>query len=153
LGLAADQLVTQHCAVTSERFPTPKKARSPRQAPALTKVPLWLRLSAIGVIGFAAIAITLAYRDSLRSPDDDAPRVEFTVDGLDCPVWCAVRLTESIDHLDGARVESLDQKNGKVIVRHDPTRQNVAALQKLFAARGFAVQASQSVAPEPALAR
>lgn len=147
MGLAAGQLVTQHWPVTSKRFPEPQKA------PKSKKVPLWLRLSAIGVIGFAAIATTLAYRDALRRPDDDAPRVEFTVDGLDCPVWCAVRLTESIDHLDGARVESLDQKNGKVIVRHDPTRQNVAALQKLFAARGFAVQASQSVAPEPASAR
>src|SRR5690606_9700059 len=42
------------------------------------------------------------------------------------------RLTESIDGLDGARVESLDQKSGKVIVRHDLARQDVAALAKLF---------------------
>ena len=109
--------------------------------------PLWGRLSLAGVLLFAAIAGSLAYRDSLRTPAPDAPRVEFTVDGLDCPVWCAVRLTESIDHLDGARVESIDQQTGKVIVRHDPSRQNLATLQKLFAARGFAVQQSQAAAP------
>ena len=129
-GLAAGSRVTQHDLVSSKR------------APAAKKLPLWGRLTIVGVVGFAAIAATLAYRDRLRQPADDAPRVAFTVDGLDCPVWCAVRLTESIDGLDGARVESLDQKSGKVIVRHDPARQNVAALTKLFAARGFAVHAS-----------
>jgi hypothetical protein len=95
------------------------------------------------MLAFAGIAGTLAYQDVLRQPAEDAPRVEFTIDGLDCPVWCAVRLTESIDGLDGARVESLDQKLGKVIVRHDPARQNVEALRKLFGARGFAVQDSK----------
>jgi copper chaperone CopZ len=71
--------------------------------------------------------------------------VEFTVEGLDCPVWCAVRLSNSIDSLDGARVESIDQKTGKVIVRHDPARQNVEVLRKLIDARGFTVQASEPV--------
>ncbi|MFT7536075.1 MAG: hypothetical protein ACI85K_002029 [Hyphomicrobiaceae bacterium] len=106
-------------------------------------IPLWGRLTIVGVLAFAGIAGTLAYRDVLRQPAADAPRVEFTIDGLDCPVWCAVRLTESIDGLDGARVESLNQKDGKVIVRHDPTRQNVDTLRKLFGARGFAVQDSK----------
>lgn len=130
-GLAASVFVAQHGGV-------------PRSRPITTqKIPLWVRLTIVGILAFAGIAGTLAYQDVLRQPAEDAPRVEFTIDGLDCPVWCAVRLTESIDGLDGARVESLDQKLGKVIVRHDPARQNVEALRKLFGARGFAVQDSQ----------
>lgn len=117
-----------------------------RRTTAATRIPLWGRLTIVGVVAFLGIAGGLAYRDSLRQPAEDAPRVEFTIEGLDCPVWCAVRLTESIDVLDGARVESLDQKNGKVIVRHDPNRQNVETLRKLFGARGFAVQDSQPAA-------
>ena len=113
----------------------------------LRKLPLWGRLSLAGVAVFAAIAGAFALRDAQRRPAADAPRIEFTLEGLDCPVWCAVRLTESVDGLDGARVESLDQKNGKVIVRHDPNRQNVQALHKLFDARGFAVTASEPVKP------
>lgn len=108
-------------------------------------MPIWARLTIVGVALFAGIAGTLAYRDAQRQPAADAPRIEFTVEGLDCPVWCAVRLSDSIDRLDGARVESIDQKTGKVIVRHDPNRQNVDGLRKLFDARGFAVQASESV--------
>lgn len=113
--------------------------------PILRKLPLWGRLSLVGVALFAVTAGAFALRDAQRRPAEDAPRVEFTLDGLDCPVWCAVRLTESVDGLDGARVESLDQKNGKVIVRHDPNRQNVEALHKLFDARGFAVKASEPI--------
>ena len=60
-------------------------------------------------------------------------------------MWCAVRLTESIDGLDGARVERMDQKTGKVIVQHDPARQNEETLRKLFGERGFPVQSSQAV--------
>lgn len=131
VGVAGYTSEAQHRAVRTSRTPAAKK------------IPLWVRLTIVGVIAFAGVAGTLAYRDSLRQPAEDAPRVEFTIDGLDCPVWCAVRLTESIDGLDGARVESLDQKMGKVIVRHDPTRQNVEALRKLFGARGFAVQDSK----------
>ncbi len=99
----------------------------------------------VGVVAFAGIAGTLAYRDVLRQPAADAPLVEFTVEGLHCPVWCTVRLLDSIDTLDGARVESIDQKTGKVIVRHDPARQNVDVLRKVIDARGFAVQASEPV--------
>lgn len=108
-------------------------------------LPIWGRITVAGVVLFAGIAATLAYRDARRRPAEDAPRVEFTVDGLDCPVWCAVRLTDCIDRLDGARVESIDQKTGKVIVRHDPKRQNVDGLRQLFDKRGFAVQASEPV--------
>jgi len=121
------------------------KKRSPTRGLPTRSVPIWARITIVGVVLFAGIAGTLAYRDALRQPDEDAPRIEFTVDGLDCPVWCAVRLSDSIDTLDGARVESIDQKTGKVIVRHDPKRQNVAGLRKLFDARGFAVQASEPV--------
>lgn len=112
-----------------------------------------MRLTAVGIVLFAAIAGARAYRDALRQPAEDAPRLEFSVEGLDCPVWCAVRLTESIDGLDGARVESLDQKNGKVIVRHDPTRQNEEALRKLFDARGFPVHDSRAAPERPATDR
>ena len=56
-----------------------------------------------------------------------------------------MRLTESLDGLDGARLESYDHKSGKVIVRHDPSRQDVAVLGELFRARGFAVTAAQPV--------
>ncbi|MFT4513866.1 MAG: hypothetical protein ACI89X_002555 [Planctomycetota bacterium] len=130
-GVVGCASVAQHGGVPRTRTPAPNK------------IPLWGRLSIVGVILFAGIAGALAYRDVLRQPSEDAPRVEFTIEGLDCPVWCAVRLTESIDGLDGARVESLNQKDGKVIVRHDPTRQNVETLRKLFGARGFAVQDSK----------
>ena len=108
-------------------------------------LPIWLRITAVGVLAFIGVAASLAYRDSLREPAEDAPRVEFTIEGLDCPVWCAVRLTESIDGLDGARVERMDQKTGKVIVQHDPARQNEETLRKLFGERGFPVQSSQAV--------
>ncbi|HIE72556.1 MAG TPA: copper chaperone [Planctomycetes bacterium] len=118
---------------------------SVKRTPAPKSLPIWVRITIVGVIAFAGIAGTLAYRDVLRQPAEDAPRVEFTVEGLDCPVWCAVRLSNSIDSLDGARVESIDQKTGKVIVRHDPARQNVEVLRKLIDARGFAVQASEPV--------
>ena len=59
-----------------------------------------------------------------------------------------MRLTESIDGLDGARVESFDQKTGKVVVWHDPARQNVASLQALFDARGFPVVTTEPVEPK-----
>lgn len=103
------------------------------------------RIAVVGVLVAAVAYGWRAWTRAERTPAADAPRVEFTVDGLDCPVWCAVRLTESIDGLDGALVEVLDQKNGKVIVRHDPTRQNVETLRDLLDRRGFAVQASAPV--------
>ena len=112
---------------------------------ARTGLPIWLRLTIVGVLIFTATAASLAYRAARRQPAADAPRVEFTVDGLDCPVWCAVRLSDGIDGLDGALVESMDQKSGKVIVRHDPARQNVAALREAFGVRGFPVQSVEPV--------
>jgi len=113
--------------------------------PRPSKIPLWLRLTFVGVLGFGAFAAWRAYDDHRRRPAPDDPRVTFTVEGLDCPVWCAVRLSDAIDHLDGARVESMDQENGKVVVWHDPMRQNVEQLRALFDARGFAVQATEPV--------
>jgi hypothetical protein len=105
----------------------------------------------IVLVGLLAVAVLYGWRvahRALRTPAADAPRVAFEVDGRDCPGWCAVRLTESIDCLDGAEVEVLDQKNGKVVVRHDPNRQNVDALRDLrdlLDRRGFAVRASAPV--------
>lgn len=108
-------------------------------------MPIWLRLSIAGTLVLLSIPAVRWVRDLQRQPAPDAPRIEFTVEGLDCPLWCAVRLTETIDGLDGARVERLDQKTGKVVVRHDPSRQNVQALSNAFEARGFAVTASESI--------
>jgi hypothetical protein len=48
-------------------------------------------------------------------------------------------LVESIDALDGARVESLDQALGRIVVRHDE-RQDRAALESALQAHGFPVR-------------
>lgn len=119
-------------------------ARSRPRRP-VSRLPLWLRLTAVGVVVAIGLYSWQAAQRAARRPADDAPRVAFTVDGLDCPVWCAVRLSASIDGLDGAEVEVFDQKSGKVVVRHDPTRQNVEALRQLLDRRGFAVQAAEPV--------
>lgn len=114
----------------------------PGRRPSRSLVP---RLVVAGLLLAGGLYGWVQWRKAARTPSEDAPRVAFTVDGLDCPVWCAVRLTESIDGLDGALVEVLDQKNGKVVVRHDPSRQNVDALRDLLDRRGFAVKASEPV--------
>ena len=101
----------------------------------------WLRIAAPLLLVFVVIASLRAFVEAARQPAADAPRLEFTVDGLDCPVWCAVRLSDGIDGLDGAEVEQIDQKNGKVVVRFDPARQNEADLTAQFAQRGFPVRA------------
>src|SRR5690606_19682003 len=67
----------------------------------------WLRLAAPLLLAFVAIASLRAFFEAARQPAADAPRLEFTVDGLDCPVWCAVRLSDGIDGLDGAEVEQI----------------------------------------------
>lgn len=108
---------------------------------------MFVRIAAPLLLGFVAVAGWRAWRAAERQPAADAPRLEFTVDGLDCPVWCAVRLSDGIDGLDGAEVELLDQKNGKVVVRFDPTRQNEADLRASFARRGFPVLRSEPLAP------
>lgn len=114
----------------------PRRARRPRRHIAVRV--------AVGLLGaFAAGIGWLAVRDWQRAPGADAVATEFTVDGLDCPVWCAVRLTEGIDALDGARVASIDPRHGKVVVRYDPARQPEGTLRGLLAARGFAVKASR----------
>ena len=116
-----------------------------RSASTVSKLPLWGRISLIGVFGLALALVANCVRDARRQPGLDAPRTEFTLDGLDCPFWCAVRLTESVDGLDGARVEAMDQKNGKVIVRHDVSRQNVDDLVRIIESHGFAVQAIEPI--------
>lgn len=119
--------------------------RPSRSSSARARAGIGVRVLLTGLTLFAVAVAVAAWRDARRSPAPDDPEIEFTVDGLDCPVWCAVRLSEAIDRLDGARVEGIDQKHGKVIVRHDPARQNLAALEALFAARGFPVRATAPV--------
>lgn len=72
-----------------------------------------------------------------RDPGAAATRTTFDVEGLDCPVWCSVRLTEAIDGLDGARVDSIDRGHGRVVVRHDPARQSTTRLRALLQEHGF----------------
>ncbi|MCA8973617.1 MAG: heavy-metal-associated domain-containing protein [Planctomycetes bacterium] len=101
------------------------------------------------IAGVAALGGWLGYQawdDARRDPGTAAPLVEFSVEGLDCPVWCAVKLSDAIDELDGARVEHFDRRTGTVTVRHDPDRQDVEALKSVFAARGFPVTDSR---PDP----
>lgn len=94
----------------------------------------------VTLIGFAGWQLWDEHR---RAPGDDAATVEFTVDGLDCPIWCAVRLTDAIDALDGAEVGDWDRAAGTVLVRHDPDRQDVAALRTVFEHAGFPVRATR----------
>lgn len=92
--------------------------------------------------GSACLAAWLAYGSwdrARRDPGPDAAQIEFTVDGLDCPVWCSVRLLDAIDDLDGARVTAIDQERGRVIVRHDPSRQPASNLRQLLERHGFPV--------------
>ncbi len=102
-----------------------------------------MRVAVLLLGAFAAGIGWMAWRDGQRAPGADAVATEFSVDGLDCPVWCAVRLTEGIDALDGARVEAIDPRHGKVVVRYDPVRQPERTLRGLLAARGFPVKASR----------
>lgn len=99
------------------------------------------------IAGFAALAAWLgwqAWAESQRAPAADAPTVEFLVEGLDCPFWCAVKLTDAIDSLDGASVEGFTPAEGRITIRHDPERQSIAALQTVFEARGFPVLATNA---------
>ena len=114
---------------TMSRRPTRKRSR----------VPLWLRITAAGFTVLLAWTGYQAWDATRRAPGADAPVVEFEVEGLDCPVWCAVRLSDAIDGLDGAHVERLDRGTGRVTVRHDPARQDVDSLRAVFEARGFPV--------------
>jgi hypothetical protein len=92
------------------------------------------------VAGAVAMAawLTFGWWDrARRDPGPDAAETEFLVDGLDCPVWCSVRLLDAIDGLDGARVTAIDQEHGRVVVRHDPGRQTASHLRELLARHGF----------------
>jgi hypothetical protein len=113
------------------------------------------RRFAVGSVGLRILAAGLAmaalglwslhlWRSS-REPPADAPLVEFAVEGLDCPLWCAVRLCDGIDDLDGACVERIDVERGTVVVRHAPERIDPAALQRRIEARGFRVKRAAAV--------
>ncbi|MBK8099321.1 MAG: heavy-metal-associated domain-containing protein [Planctomycetes bacterium] len=92
-------------------------------------------------LGIAAVgAGGIAWSNARRVPADDAPRLTLSVDGLDCAFWCAVRLTDSVDRLDGAIVESVDRRTGAIVVRHDPARQTTANVQRAIAAAGFTLR-------------
>ncbi|MGE3172360.1 MAG: heavy-metal-associated domain-containing protein [Planctomycetota bacterium] len=114
-------------------------------APARRRLPIRVRVIAVGLLALGLFEGQRAWRAAVRAPAADAPRVEFDVEGLDCPVWCAVRLTENFDDLDGARIESIDQQHGRVVVRHDPARQDLAALRALLQRHGFPVQDSRTL--------
>ncbi len=104
------------------------------------RVPIGLVVGAAGVLVVAAWLGLQAWSEARRAPAADAPVVEFAVDGLDCPVWCSVQLSEAIDALDGAVVEGLDRQAGTVRVRHDPARQGVESLRAVVEERGFPVR-------------
>jgi hypothetical protein len=81
----------------------------------------------------------LAWSSRGSLPPAHAARAEFTVQGLDCALWCAVRLRQGVDEPGVAWVESLEPRTGNVVVRYLPERVDPAALQQRLAARGFRV--------------
>jgi hypothetical protein len=106
--------------------------RSPRRAPAATIV----------IVGAIALLGWLGYQSwdaARRDPGSTAGETEFRVEGLDCPVWCSVRLMAAIDGLDGARVTTIDREHGRVLVRHDASRQPATSLRTLLERHGFPV--------------
>ncbi len=105
-----------------------------------------LRIGALLLAAFAAMVGWQALRDWRRAPGANAILTRYEVDGLDCPVWCSVRLSEGIDALDGARVESIDRERGVVTIARDPARQSDAALRSLLTARGFPVRSGRDAA-------
>lgn len=103
-----------------------------------------------GVVAFATWQLCAEVARARRAPGPDAQRIEFDVEGLDCPVWCSVRLSDAIDGLDGARVTAIDREHGRVVVAHDPTRQTVRDLQTLMGRHGFPVTAVHETAADTA---
>jgi len=101
---------------------------------------LWLL--ALGLSTAVALGV-LAVQRSQTQPGPSAPVTVFALEGLDCPVWCAVRLTEGVDALPGAAVEQLDLAAQTLRVRHDG-RQDPAAIQRRIEASGFRVRAVQA---------
>lgn len=100
--------------------------------------------------GLAATALSLgglALWRSSQEPSSDAPQLEFAVEGLDCPFWCAVRLCDGIDALRGARVERLDPRRGTVTVRYSPEVTDAVDVQRRIQERGFRVQSVVPVVP------
>ena len=76
-----------------------------------------------------------------RQPAPSDPLLTFTVDGLDCPVWCSVRLGEQVDRLDGARVERVLRGSGQVQIRFDPKRLSPTDLERALARAGMTLVA------------
>lgn len=107
-----------------------------------------LLLLGLAIVGGGAGAI--AWSNAQRVPAVDAPRLTLAVDGLDCAFWCAVRLTDSVDRLDGAIVESVDRRTGAIVVRHDPGRQTPADVRRAIEAAGFTLRSERPAADVPA---
>ncbi|MCR9244619.1 MAG: heavy-metal-associated domain-containing protein [bacterium] len=105
-------------------------------------VPIWLRITAAGLLLLLSWIAYQAISASLRAPAPTDPVTEFFVEGLDCPVWCAVRLTDGIDELDGAQVVEWNPRESTVKVQHDPARQDVAALTAILERAGYPVLAA-----------
>ena len=108
------------------------------------------RLGRLLAAGFAAVVLGLgglALWRSSQEPPSDAPQLEFAVEGLDCPFWCAVRLCDGIDALRGARVERLDPRRGTVTVRYSPGVTGAVDVQRRLEERGFRVQNVVPVVP------
>ena len=108
------------------------------------------RLGRLLAAGFAAVLLGLGGLGLWRSsqePPRDAPQLEFAVEGLDCPFWCAVRLCDGIDGLGGAKVERFDARRGTVVVRYAPGVADAAGVQRRIEERGFRVLSVVPVVP------
>ncbi len=118
-----------------EASTTNRPPRRPRQRPRSIAAPLV-------VTGLLALALWSGWQlldAAWRAPAATDPVVEFFVENLDCPIWCAVRVTDAIDALDGAETVTWDPATGVVAVRHDPARQSVAGLSAILEDAGFPV--------------
>lgn len=106
--------------------------------------PIAATILAAGGVGMTAWLLYGWWDGARRDPGPGAAQTEFLVDGLDCPVWCPVRLMDAIDGLDGARVTTIDREHGRVLVRHDPARQPAGDLRALLERHGFPVTGTAS---------
>jgi hypothetical protein len=101
--------------------------------------PIAARIMLVGTVLVIAWLVYGQWDQAQRDPGPAALQTEFTVDGLDCPVWCSVRMMDAIDGLDGAHLATIDREHGRVIVRHDPARQPAHQLRRLLEQHGFPV--------------
>jgi len=115
----------------------------------LRTTPIWLRITGLGLLALLGWGGLQAWDRLSRAPGDAAPVIEFEVEGLDCAFWCAVKLTDAIDQLDGARVESFDPGKGRVTIRHDPKRQDADQLRAIFETRGYDIIDTHARAGSP----